>query len=86
MSYSHKVNSGSLFNNTRKTKDKHPDRSGTINIEGRLFFIDGWLKQDKRGNPWLSLSVKLMDRQPAQQEPKRKPTGTIEDMPDDLPF
>lgn len=88
MSYTHKLNSGSLFNNTRKTKDTHPDRSGTINVEGKLYFIDGWLKQDKHGNPWLSLAVKLMDRQPEQTPATApsKPQGSIKDMDDDIPW
>lgn len=87
MSYDQKPNTGALFVNDRKSKDAHPDRSGKINVEGKLYYLDGWLKQDKNGKPWLSLSVKPIEPRtetaPVQQRPV---TGTIADMQDDVPF
>ena len=91
MAYEHKLNAGSLFVNNRKTKDTHPDRSGTINVAGVVYYIDGWLKQDKNGNPWLSLSVKPIASAPATRTeppvtPKDKLPGGFEQMDSDIPF
>ena len=88
MAYEQRLNSGSLFVNTRKKQDSHPDRSGTINVEGRLFYIDGWLKQDKNGNPWLSLSVKPIEQKAPEQPtaPKPKLPGGFDAMDDSIPF
>lgn len=38
-----------LFPNDRKQTDKHPDLSGTINIDGKDHFFDGWFAKDGSG-------------------------------------
>ena len=60
------TNRGSLFVNDRKEKDTHPDRTGSINVDGVEYFLDGWLKTSASGKQFLSLSVKRKDKQPAQ--------------------
>jgi hypothetical protein len=52
------VNRGSLFKNDKKTEDRHPDMSGTINIDGTEFWISGWKKTSKAGTGFISLSVR----------------------------
>ena len=75
-----KENSGSLFNNNRKETDRHPDRTGTALIGGVEYYVSGWVKTDKNGNPWLSLAFKAKDAQPQQQQAK------AEDFGDEIPF
>lgn len=50
------TNRGSLFTNDRKTTDKHPDLKGSINVEGKEFWISGWFKTGKSGG-FTSLSI-----------------------------
>lgn len=64
-------NSGTLRVNDRKETDKHPDRTG----DGSLTcpqcahtwrtWINGWLKKDKEGQPFLSLAFKPKVRKDA---------------------
>jgi hypothetical protein len=61
MSYEQKDNSGSVFQNTRKEKDTHPDRTGSARIGGVDYWVSGWLKKDKNGSQYLSLSFKPKD-------------------------
>lgn len=61
MSYEPKDNSGSVFVNNRKEKETHPDRTGSARIDGVDYYVSGWVKKDKNGNPWLSLSFKRKD-------------------------
>lgn len=69
------TNRGALFVNDRKAKDTHPDRTGTLNVEGVEYFIDGWLKDTSKGK-MLSLSVKRKDKQPeAAPRPAAKTHG-----------
>jgi hypothetical protein len=68
MAYEQKDNSGSLFVNERKEKDTHPDRQGTIMVDGREYWISGWLKKTQDGTPWLSLSVKPKEKQAQRQQ------------------
>lgn len=56
------TNRGAIFKNDRKEKETHPDRTGTLNVEGKEYWINGWLKEGKSG-PFLSLSVKPKDEQ-----------------------
>lgn len=62
------TNKGILFVNDRKKTERHPDFTGTININGVEHFLSGWKKMSKTGKPLLSLSIgKAKDVQPQQQ-------------------
>jgi uncharacterized protein (DUF736 family) len=50
--------SGSLFKNTRKLQDNHPDLTGSVLIEGKDYWLSAWQKVDKNGNKYFSLSLK----------------------------
>lgn len=56
------TNRGILFENDRKRGDKDPDYKGSINVDGREYWLSGWEKDTKRG-PALSLSI-----QPKQEQ------------------
>ena len=43
------TNTGVLFLNDRKESDKHPDRKGSIDIEGKQYWLSGWDKQTSKG-------------------------------------
>lgn len=64
MAYEQRDNSGSVFNNGKKESDKHPDRTGSCMIDGVEYWISGWVKKDRNGNPWMSLAFKRKDAAP----------------------
>ena len=55
------TNSGTLFDNERKEKDTHPDFTGTLNVDGKEFWVNAWKKTSKTGKRFFSLSVKSKD-------------------------
>lgn len=57
MAYEKKNMSGSLFKNTRKEKDSHPDYQGDLIIDGTHYWLSGWLKEGSQGK-FFSLAVK----------------------------
>ena len=57
-------NRGVLFKNDRKEKDSHPDYRGKGNYHGKDFEISVWVKKDRNGKSFMSLSFK---------EPYQKP-------------
>lgn len=52
------TNRGALFKAEKQGNDRRPDYSGTLNVEGKEFFLDAWLKKSKAGQTFMSLSVK----------------------------
>ena len=60
------TNRGILFGNDRKRGDKDPDCKGSLNVDGRDYWISGWWKQTKKGKA-LSLSIKPKDEQRRDQ-------------------
>lgn len=65
------TNSGIIGKNTRKTGEKHPDLSGSINVNGQDFWLSGWKRTSgKDGSTFYSLSVKPKDAaRPAEAPP-----------------
>lgn len=51
-------NRGVLFKNDRKEKDSHPDYRGKGNYHGKDFEISVWVKKDRNGKSFMSLSFK----------------------------
>jgi hypothetical protein len=92
------TNSGLLAKNDRKEKDSHPDYRGKINVEGKDYWLSGWLKVGSEGSKlagqkFFSLAVTPIE----DEKPKPRATATpsrqdqrgrsrIEEMEDDIPF
>ena len=81
MAYVQNDNSGSLFKNERKESDKHPDRSGSAMIDGREYWVSGWIKHSDSKGQWLSLSFK-----PKGEKPTKSTKTLAEDVGDEIPF
>lgn len=77
------TNRGVLFKNDRKEKDTHADMQGTINVEGKEFYLNAWTKQGKSGK-FLSLSVKPKPASVKEGMAQAKPAPAWED--DGIPF
>ena len=80
------TNSGMLAHNDRKEKETHPDFKGSINVEGREYWLSAWVKEGKEGGKmagkkFFSLSVSPKDQAP-QQKPKAQ---SFDQLDDDLP-
>jgi hypothetical protein len=72
-------NRGSLRKNPAKHEDQHPDYKGTIEIDGKQFWLSAWIKTDGDGAKWMSLSAQPRQT-PAQVHrpplaPQRLATG-----------
>jgi len=85
------TNRGSLFKNNRKENEKHADYNGSINVDGHDFWLNAWLKTDRNGNKFMSLSVKRKDGTAARPEAKSFVKEAKRHFPDaklddDVPF
>jgi len=70
------TNRGVLFKNKDKKTDKHPDRKGTINIEGVEYWLSAWDKD--KGVISLSIS-------PKEKKAETKQSNDIDDG-EQIPF
>ena len=79
------TNSGILSRNERKEQPNHPDFRGSINVDGRDYWLSGWIKERKDGSgKFFSLSVKPKDA-PAEQPAPRASKAALDDS-SDIPF
>ena len=79
------TNTGALFKNDKQGNEKWPDYRGSINVGGDEYWLNAWLKTSKKGEKFMSLSVKPKDE---QAKPKQQPAaaGASKDFDDDIPF
>lgn len=81
MSYETKPNTGSLFKAKERATEKHPEYTGTINVDGREYWLAAWVKEGQT-QKYFSLALKPKD---APKRDERMPKH-FEDMKSDLPF
>lgn len=51
------TNRGALFRNERKAKETDPDHTGSINIDGKEFWLNAWVNESRDGRKYFSLVV-----------------------------
>lgn len=84
------TNRGVLFDNDRKETDKHPDFKGTVNVDGKDYWLSGWLAPED-SKAYMKLSVQPKEaRQERGERPARqsKPAAAADDFDADssIPF
>lgn len=95
MAYEAKDGDVSLFKNTKKTEDKHPDYTGRALVNGQTMYLSMWLKKRDTGEVFFSGRIEPpKERQsepvddpfnpPAGQAKSQQPAQKQAD--DDLPF
>jgi hypothetical protein len=55
------INRGALFRDEKKADEKDRDYSGSINIDGKEFWISGWVKESKAGKKFLRCARSSLD-------------------------
>lgn len=82
------TNRGAIWPNEKKEKDTHPDFTGSLNVEGKEYWVSAWRKSAgaKSGSPVMSFSIKPKDE---AKKPQRDAAEAFGDDPidkDDLGF
>jgi hypothetical protein len=73
-----RYNSGAAWKVKDKRTEKHPSYTGTINVDGVLYFADVWVKETRLGDKFLSMSFKKRDKQEGAEQ---KPVDELDDVP-----
>lgn len=91
MAYETKDMTGSLFKNTRKEKETHPDYKGSCRINGHDLWISAWLKEKQNGEKYFSFAFKTKDGTDARPSPQEFKQAVKQHFPDaelsdEIPF
>ena len=75
------TNRGQIWKNDKQTTDKHPDFTGSINVEGKEYWVSAWKRKPDANPkaPALSFSIKLKDDATTVSAP-------AVELDEDLPF
>ena len=89
MSYDN-TNSGMLARNDRKEKDTHPDFKGSINVDGKEYWLSAWVREGKEGGKmagkkFFSLSVTQKDAPNSAPVPQKSAPKSFDQLDDDIP-
>jgi uncharacterized protein (DUF736 family) len=79
------TNRGVLFRNDKKQNDKQPDYKGSINVEGEDRWLSAWLKEDKNGQKYLSISSQSKQGEASPSGARPRQAETVAPM-EDIPF
>lgn len=72
------TNKGTLGKARERKNDRSPEYTGKLNVEGREYWLSGWVKTGKDGSKFFSLAVTPKDK--AKERPAEEPFN------DDIPF
>ncbi len=84
------TNSGILTKNDKGDNPKRPDYRGSINVDGKEYWISGWIKDGREGTrlagqKYMSLSFEPKEQQQAAA-PKPAPKQAAAAPDEDVPF
>lgn len=78
-----KLNRGTLARNEHREKDSQPEFTGSINVEGKEYWLNGWVNDSKNeaGKQFFGLSVKAKDAANGSRKPSRESPPPNSDIP-----
>lgn len=74
---------GVLFPVEEKKTEKHPDYTGSFEIDGQEYRLAGWKRESRAGKIYLSLSISVKERE------KKAPVNPVKRnsiYDDEIPF
>jgi len=83
------TNKGAIWGNQKKHTDKHPDYTGSVNIEGKEFWVSAWKRgaNDTQNAPALRFSFTPKDQTVVNNtQPQYAPPPQNDFTDDDIPF
>jgi hypothetical protein len=84
------TNRGVLFKNEDKRDERDADYRGNVNIDGKEFWLDAWIKEAKKdGRKFMSLRVKpkmARDHAGGSSNPPGRASAPADDFNDSILF
>lgn len=87
MSEHNNENRGAIWKNPKKTTDKHPDFTGSLNVDGVEFWVSAWKRKEGASEKSPALSFQIQPKDVDQRSaPEQRNRGSVADMDSDIPF
>lgn len=83
------TNSGILTKNDKGDNEKRPDYRGSINVEGKDFWLSAWIKDGREGTKLEGqkyLSITVQPKEESSSAPAVATKATAKPVDDDIPF
>lgn len=79
------TNSGAIFRNKKRENDKQPTHTGTLNVEGKDYWVSAWIKtsgpaSQNPGEKFFSIAITAKDGSASTGD------NFDNDIDDDVPF
>jgi len=79
-------NTGALFKNDKKQSDRHPDYTGSCEVNGVEMWMSAWIKTSKGGKKFMSFSFNPKEQQAFKPPQQDKAPANDFDEGNDIPF
>jgi hypothetical protein len=82
------TNRGSIWKNDKKETEKHPDFTGSLNVDGVEYWVSAWKRKEGAAAkaPALSFQVKPKEEKRPVADKTRAGASRNADMDDEIPF
>ena len=87
------TNSGIITRNERRTTDKHPEYTGSLNVEGVEYWVSAWVNEGRaggklEGKKYFSIKLTRKDSRGGGNGGGggSRPKPDVYDFSDDIPF
>ena len=81
------TNRGAIWKNDRKETETQPDFKGSINIEGKEYWLSGWKRRPDANPNAPALSLSVQPKEAAHQQGMAQAQAVVSDgLDDDVPF
>lgn len=80
MAFELKDGQGSLFKNTKREKETHPNMTGSAKIDGVEYWVSGWTKGEGEKR-WISLAFKPKESKGQDIKTHKEPSFDTDEIP-----
>lgn len=87
------TNTGMMMRNSNRETERHPEFTGSLNVDGVDYWLSAWVNTGKEGSKiagqkYFSIKITLKEAKGAAKKGAKKPSEAFDDsdLDDDIPF
>jgi len=80
------TNRGSIWGNDKKETERHPDFTGSLNVEGTEYWVSAWKRKADANPKAPSLSFSIKPKEQSANQASQAAQSPSDSFDDDVPF